>query len=182
MDDHAERSEAAVRWLKWNCLVKCSFPGQMLSLHLKNKICFVVKKALVKITEPTNCCLLPSGLTIIPWLAVSRLDHCEIFIHEQNTMGQLGIQSCGQLNLSGADWQTISCIINQRGSPASADRLCLSSPVPRAGVIKCKWLYFKQTLPGFMDLFESIHEKSHHNIWGSFLGDNVRKIFTFFGE
>lgn len=76
-----------------------------------------------KSNSPANCWLLLSLLTIISELSVSKLNHCEIFIREWSTMGQDGIQRCPQLNLSGADWQTIGSVINQRASPATTDQL-----------------------------------------------------------
>lgn len=60
------------------------------------------------------------------------------FIQERCTLGQSAIQSCWQLHLLGADWQTISWIIHQTPPTTSVSYPALC----RAHVTKCKWLHF----------------------------------------
>ncbi len=178
---------ATQRTLNWDRYVKCSFQDQDRPLNLK-LILFCYEKSnsygalqsyISQISEAANCWLLLSLPTIVPELSVSKLNQCEIFIHEPSAVGQPGIQSCGQLNLSGTDWQTINSIINQRASPATTEPLCLlSSSLPKAGVIKCKWIHYSKYDLASQTFWERL-QKSHHNIWCSFVRLFVRITSVF---
>lgn len=100
------------RWTtSWDCLVACSFYTEP-----QDKIYWIWKCS--------SCVsLLPSLPAVIPELSVSR-SIVRFSFMSRASWGPPGTQSRGQFNLSGADWLTISFIINQWTSTANTEHRC----------------------------------------------------------